>query len=405
MRRLVARMIAPIAACALAACAVGPDYALPDEAMVRSETANGAFVESANNSLTPRPPPDDWWRLYRDPRLDRLIGQALAANTDLRTAEAILEKSAALLQQAEAARQPSVAVNFDTSYQQLSSEAYLQKQVVPGTSLYDSGVSVAYDLDLFGRLRRTVEAVNADDEAVAAARDLVKVNVVADTTRSFLDLCDTGAELSVARENLNVQRASLAVTRRLVEAGKGGSLDETRSRGLTAQLESALPTLEARQRNAVFRLATLTGRPPAEFDRSLSSCAAPPRILAPLPVGDGAQLLKRRRRILAIKRNDPRRGTAFGRGYGRDRRRDLVALSERQARGLGGLDRHDRRFPQRANQPLWRRAVDFLATQPKRRARPDRGGERRDECRLGALRRRRLAGSARDRKRVERLCA
>ena len=302
MRRLVARMIAPIAACALAGCAVGPDYALPDEAMVRSETANGAFVESANSGLTPKPPPDDWWRLYRDPRLDRLIEQALAANTDLRVAEAILEKSAALLQQAEAARQPSVVVNFDTSYQQLSSEAYLQTQVVPGASLYDTGVSVAYDLDLFGRLRRTVEAVNADDEAVAAARDLVKVNVVADTTRSFLDLCDAGAELSVARENLEVQRASLAVTRRLVEAGKDNSLDETRSRGLTAQLEAALPTLEARRRNAVFRLATLTGRPPAEFDRGLSSCAASPRILAPLPVGDGAQLLKRRPDVRAAER-------------------------------------------------------------------------------------------------------
>jgi len=87
-----------------------------------------------------------------------------------------------------------------------------------------------------------------------------------------------------------------------VEAGKGGSLDETRSRGLTAQLEAALPTLEARQRNAVFRLATLTGRPPAGFDRGLSSCAARPRILAPLPVGAGAQLLKRRPDVRAAKR-------------------------------------------------------------------------------------------------------
>ena len=164
--------------------------------MVRSESANGAFVESGHNNLTPRPPPEDWWRLYRDPRLDRLIGQALGANTDLRTAEAILEKSAALLQMAEAARQPSVAVNFDIGYQQLSGEAYLQKQVVPATSLSDSGVSVAYDLDLFGRLRRTIEAVDADDEAIAAARDLVMINVVADTTRAFLDLCDAGAELS-----------------------------------------------------------------------------------------------------------------------------------------------------------------------------------------------------------------
>ena len=302
MSRITARLTSLGAACALGACAVGPDYVLPEEALVRSEVANDSFVGAANKSVTQREPPDDWWRLYRDPRLDRLINQAFAANTDLRVAEATLEKSAALVQQAEAARQPSAALNFDISYQQLSAEQYLQKQIVPATSLYDVGLTVAYDLDLFGRLRRTVESASADDEAVQAARDLVRVNVAAETTRSFADLCNAGAELAVARETFDVQRASLAVTHRLVAAGKAASFDETRSRGLTAQLESSIPTFEARQRNALFRLATLTGQPPTEFDRSLAGCAVSPRIFAPLPVGDGAQLLQRRPDVRAAER-------------------------------------------------------------------------------------------------------
>ena len=132
-----------------------------------------------------------------------------------------------------------------------------------------------------------------------------------------------------------------------MEAGKGGSLDETRSRGLTAQLESALPTLEARQRNALFCLTTLTGRPPAEFDRSLSNCATPPQILAALPVGDGAQLLKRRPDVRAAERRLAAATAEIG-----------VATSllypSVELLATPGTDRHDRRLLSLSTQPRWR---------------------------------------------------
>ena len=295
-------VVALIAALTPAACAVGPDYALPQQAMVRTPAATGEFVGAANPSVTREAPPDDWWRLYQDPRLDDLIRQAFAANTDLLVAEATLEQSKALLQEARAARQPSVAVNFDVGYQQLSGESYLLKEVVPATGLYDTGLSVAYDVDLFGRLRRAVEAATADDEAVAAARDLVRINVAADTTRAYVDLCNAGAELVVARHAFDLQQAHLALTRRLIAAGRGTSLDETRSHGLVSQLAATIPVLQARQRNAAFRLATLTGRPPAQLDPGWETCVMPPRILASLPVGNGAELLRRRPDIRAAER-------------------------------------------------------------------------------------------------------
>lgn len=274
----LATVVGLTAALTMAACTVGPDYVLPKEALVQTPAANGELVETTTSpSLTQETPPDDWWRLYRDSRLDGLIHQAFVANTDLRVAEATLERSAALLQEARAAGQPNAAMDFGTGYQQVSGESYLLKEVVPASGLYDTGISVSYDLDLFGRLRRTVEAAKANDEAVEAARDLVKINVVASTTRAYVDLCNAGAELAVARHALDLQRESLALTRRLIAAGRGAGLDEVRSRAQVSQLAATVPTLQARQRNAVFRLATLTGRPPAQYDPTLETCAPPPR--------------------------------------------------------------------------------------------------------------------------------
>lgn len=291
-----------IAALGLSACAVGPRYAVPKQAVVNAPTANGAFVGAADPAFAEAPPPDDWWRLYQDPRLDRLIAQAFAANTDLRVAEANLEHSRALLQEVRAARQPGGAISFDGGWSQLSGEAYLLDTQIPAMGVYDTGISVAYDLDLFGRLKRTVEAAEADDEAVAAARDLVKVNVAAETTRAYVEICDAGAELVTARRTLALQQQHLALTQKLVAAGRDNSLDVTRARTLTSQLASNIPTLEARQRNAVLRLTTLIGRPPAEFDRTLESCVTPPRLTTPLPVGDGAALLKRRPDVRVAER-------------------------------------------------------------------------------------------------------
>ncbi len=301
MSHSLATVVGLTAVLTMAACTVGPDYILPEKALVQTPAANGPLIET-DPSLSQETPPDDWWRLYQDSRLDRLISQAFVANTDLRVAEATLERSAALLREARAAGQPSAAVNFDVGYQQVSGESYLLRDVVPAAGLYDTGLSVSYDLDLFGRLRRTVEAVTANDEAVEAARDLVKINVVADTTRAYAELCNSGAELMVARHALDLPQESLALTRRLIAAGRGVSLDEARSRALVSQLAATIPTLQARQRNAAFRLATLTGRPPAQYDPTLETCASPPRILASLPVGDGAQLLRRRPDVRAAER-------------------------------------------------------------------------------------------------------
>jgi multidrug efflux system outer membrane protein len=279
----------------LAGCTVGPDYKLPDQALVNGAGEKGPFANASGQSaLAVAAVPDDWWKLYDDARLDALIRAAIAANTDLRAAAANLERSRALLQEARTLREPSVVLNGGLEYGQTAGEQYLQRVTPPLSWDYDTGLTVGYDLDLFGGIKRGIEAASAEDEAVAAAHDLVLVNVVAGTARAYSLACGAGLELVSAQRSLDIQRQSLALTQRLMAAGRANDLDVTRQRQLAKQLEEVIPSLKAAQRNALLQLAVLTGRAPAQYDVDLEACNAPPRLLSPLAVGDGAALLKRR---------------------------------------------------------------------------------------------------------------
>src|SRR5712671_2625366 len=127
---------------ALAACrAVGPNYtAPPPKAAINVPTANGPFTGAANAAFSGETAPGPWWRLYESPELDTLVSDAFSANTDLRAAEANLERSKALVEEARAARQPMAEVNFDPSYQQLSPESFLHAGPLAPLGLYDTGV-------------------------------------------------------------------------------------------------------------------------------------------------------------------------------------------------------------------------------------------------------------------------
>ncbi len=281
---------------ALSGCTVGPDYKLPSSALYNGASENGGFVavQGRQTVISSVPVPDDWWKLYDDPRLDGLIRQALAANTDLRAAAANLERSRALLREAKTLHEPSVMLNGGVEYGQTAGEQYLQRVTPPLNWDYETDLTVGYDLDLFGGIKRGIEAASAEDEAVAAARDLVVVNIVAGTARAYALACGVGLELVSAEKSLELQRQSLALTQRLRGGGRATDLDVTRQGQLVSQLEEVIPGLKAAQRNALFQLAVLTGKPPAQYDADLESCAAPPRLLSELPVEDGAALLKRR---------------------------------------------------------------------------------------------------------------
>jgi outer membrane protein TolC len=205
-----------------AGCSVGPDYQLPAQAVFDVPGAQVPFVGAHGNPAVQKGElPPNWWHLYRSPDLDRLVADALAENTDLRVANANLERSHAMVDLAKAAGQPKLGVEGGYERALLSAESYLSNAILPDMNLYTIGLSASYEPDLFGRIRRGIEAAKADDDAVEAARDWVRVSVVADVTRAYLEHCTAGDELAVARRNVDLQQQSLAITRRLQEGGAG----------------------------------------------------------------------------------------------------------------------------------------------------------------------------------------
>jgi NodT family efflux transporter outer membrane factor (OMF) lipoprotein len=290
---------------ALAACTtVGPNYKVPDAAAVKAPAAQGAFLGADTAAVSQADVPDDWWRLYDEPTLDELVQTALAANTDIRVAAANLARARAAVDEVRAARGVNGSAHFAVDHGQMSGEAHLIDKQLPVETTGDLGFGVSYDLDLFGKLKRASEAAKADAEASQAGLDLARVNVAAAVAAAYVDACAAGEDLAVAKRTIALQETDLAVTERLVNAGRSGAVDLTRARALLAQARSEPPSFEARRRADLFSLAALTGRPPAEFPKAVADCAEPPRLRQPLPVGEGgAALLARRPDVREAERS------------------------------------------------------------------------------------------------------
>lgn len=291
---------APLLALALSACATaGPDYAPPAQSAATAPTATGAFHSAAGPRIDPNAPlPETWWRLYDDPQLDALVNEALAANTDLRVAQANLARAQAVLREAEAGRTLSTSLSGGDSLARPSGTG----QSLPGTVSYDFGISAAYPLDLNGRIRRAIEASNADVEAGTAARDFVRVSVAAATARAYGQVCAANYLLGVNRKVVALQWQTANATRRLARGGRGTAFDVSRAQTAVETSEAALPAIEGQRQSALYLLATLLGRPPADYPPAAAGCTALPTLKRPLPTGDGAALIRRRPDIRQAER-------------------------------------------------------------------------------------------------------
>lgn len=284
-------LAAAASATLLAGCAVGPrapEAALPP-------LASGDFIGSQSATVSTAEARNDWWRLYNDPVLDGLITQAFAENNDLEAAEANLRAVRASLSEARAGRLPST--NSSGAYSRNRSSTATTGGAGGGAGDYDIysvGLDVSYEVDLFGRVGASIRAARADADAQAAAVDIVRVSVAAETTRAYADACSANAQITVAERTLGLQQNTADLTQRLLDGGAGTGLDTSRAQAALAQTRATLPTLRAARDAALYRLSTLTGRTPAEASDAARACQRPPQLSQPIPVGDGAALLARR---------------------------------------------------------------------------------------------------------------
>lgn len=295
MRKLLTLL--PLLACA---CAMGPDYERPQT----SAPAAGAF-QSGTTTTTSADPADRWWRLYDDPVLDRLIERALAANTDLRVARANLLRAQAVVREAGAARFPSGDLTAGANYgndgnfggpqggQQLGGAAQWS---------YNGSVTADWEVDLFGRITRTIEAARADAGAVEAARDRVALTVAAETARAYVDACALAQSIAVGKESVTIAEREFTLQQARQRAGATSQLDAERSATALANVRAELPTLEGRRRASLFELGALIGATPAEIPEEARNCARAPAPTSAIPVGDGRGLLARRPDIREAER-------------------------------------------------------------------------------------------------------
>ena len=276
----------------LAACAVGPDYRAPETAATPFTTAQGAGVDE-------QPFEAAWWEQFRDPTLDSLIERALAADLDLAVATARVQEARAFFGAARRARWPDASAEIGRSESNQQQPGFSTDRVE--IESYDAGLATLWELDLFGRVRRGVEAAGAEaDAAVAGLRD-AQVLVAAEVARNYVELRGAQKRLSVARTNLGYQQDTLDLTRVRLELGRGTELDVASAAARLAATEATIPPLAAAETIAANRLAVLLGQRPGTLDDELV-----PREIAPhlttIAVDSPAALLKRRPDIRAAER-------------------------------------------------------------------------------------------------------
>jgi len=277
----------------LAGCRVGPNYHAP-----ALPTDTEAPLVSLNTAVeTAAPPPDAWWRLYDDSRLDALMQEALQANRSLAAADANFAAARAALSAVHAARYPSTTAVAGGVYgRDATTDEILELTGRPPQTfwLFEDIFQAAYEVDLFGRVHRAIEVANANADAVAAIRDGVRVVVAAETARAYAAICALGEELSVANHSLDVVSHEADITVKRHEAGANADYDVARAQALVAQVRSSIPELEGQRRAALFELTAVLGRTPTRAPNDLTTCSTPPHLVALIPVGDGSELIKRR---------------------------------------------------------------------------------------------------------------
>jgi NodT family efflux transporter outer membrane factor (OMF) lipoprotein len=277
----------------LLGCTVGPRYKTP----VPSDGAQSPLVSFSPTAEAGAQPPDEWWQLYHDAKLDQLLQEAFTANNELKAAEANLSAARAVLEAGRAARYPNTALEANGTYGRdpLTDEILeLGGHRPANTWVFDTILDVSYEVDLFGHVRRSIEASRADAAADAAARDAIKITVAAETARAYAQVCALGEELAVAHHSLDVVTREDEITIQRHEAGASSLFDVVRAQGLVAQVRAGIPSLEGQRKSALFELATLLGRAPSRAPMEAQACERPPQLDALIPVGDGVELLRRR---------------------------------------------------------------------------------------------------------------
>ncbi len=295
------KLICPVVlatALSLAACAVGPEFQQPKMALP-AQYAHQASSDPIAGTVLPDAADTEFWRSFEDPQLSALVSLALDANKDLRASLARYDSANALLRRAKFDFIPTITANALGGHQEVSQA--LSYGYPRNYYDYSVGVNASWELDLFGRVRRSVEAQRAQTAASAEDLAALQVAVVGEAARTYIQLRGLQERLRITRQNVVNQNETLRLVEARLAAGRGTTFDTARERALWETTGSQVPALEAQIAVAEHRLAVLTGRPPESLIVELDPAKPLPAVPAQIDAGTPADLLRRRPDIAAAE--------------------------------------------------------------------------------------------------------
>lgn len=286
----------------VAGCAVGPDFKAP-RATVPPAWVGEKPSPAAEISGTLSSPAEvaRWWEKFEDPLLTSLVERAVVSNLDLRLAQARIREARAVRGAGAASFWPSVGSFAD--YSRLGTGDAASGGGTSGsrgasggreTDLFRAGLDAAWELDLFGGVRRSVEALDADLQATVEDFRDTAVILTAEVAVNYLTLRGLQQQIAIARENLEAQNRTAEITRQRFEAGFVSGLDVANARAQAAGTASQIPLLESEARQAIHTLSVLLASEPNALGRELETegpiAPVPPQV----PIGLPSDLLRRR---------------------------------------------------------------------------------------------------------------
>jgi len=275
----------------LASCALGPDFTRPDVDTPdawRQPAGTGESIATL-----------DWWMVFDDPVLQELIETALAENRDVRIAAARVDEAAAVLGFTRADQFPSF--RYDASGGRAKTSDAIEG--VPGTTAnqYQAEATVFWEIDLWGRLRRSTESARAQLLATEASQHGVIISLVANIAQLYFTLSDLDDRLAISKRTLKSRGAATDLIDSRFKGGIVGELDLHQAEIEEAGAAAAVPAFERQIVQVETALAVLLGRPPAAIPRGRP--LDPARLAATIPAGLPSDLLSRRPDLIAAQEN------------------------------------------------------------------------------------------------------
>jgi NodT family efflux transporter outer membrane factor (OMF) lipoprotein len=332
-RALRGALLALVTAVAAGGCMVGPDYRRPTAPLAEqwpSQAESPAVRASAA--------PELWWQVFGDPVLDELVGRAYRQNLSLQAAGLRVVQAQALRGIAIGRLYPQTQQLNGSYTRTVSSQNQFTTVGVGDYDTFQVGLDAAWEVDLWGKFRRGIEAADAELLAAIANYDDVLVSLVGEVATSYVQIRVSEEQLALARSNAEIQRESLAVTQARFEAGGTSDLDVQQATALLEDTESQIAQFEIEIRQGQDALCALLGIPPTDLADLLGGAAGipqpPPSVMVAIP----AELLQRRPDIQRAERQlaaqSARIGIAKSELFPRIELSGMVGLSADQAAKL-----------------------------------------------------------------------